>query len=98
MVEFVRGNETEEPAVLYFSAMHGSIEPLLEAASQIKRNHGGEFTLVAPTMPWVLAPSDDEAYRAYTNFYAKLRAFEASRIDCVVGEPIAITRNLFERR
>ncbi len=97
LVAFTWENESETPVVLYFSAMHGSIDPLLEVASEIKTSYRGEFTLIAPTMPWVPTSSEDEAYKAYTEFYAKLRAFEVSRIYYVIGEPIAITRNLFER-
>ncbi|MDG6923701.1 MAG: DUF58 domain-containing protein [Nitrososphaerota archaeon] len=91
-------NESEPPAVLYFSALHGSVNPVLEAASDVRRGYHGEFTLIAPTMPWVASLGEGEAYRAYTEFYEKIMAFESSGINCFAGEPTAIVRNLFEHR
>ncbi|MDG6904991.1 MAG: hypothetical protein JRN20_04305 [Nitrososphaerota archaeon] len=56
VVTSARENERESPAVLYSGVMHGSIEILMEVATEIRRVYLGEFMLLAPTMPCGLQP------------------------------------------
>ena len=96
LIAIMANNPSDTPVVLYFSALHGSMGQVIEAASQIRINHSGNFTLILPTMPWVTASDEEKAYKAYTEFHAKLKAFEVSHVDYMLGEPIMITKKLFE--
>lgn len=98
LIQLTTDRPNDSPVFVYFSALHGSMNQIIEAATQIRWNSSGKFVLVAPTMPWVTSSTEEEAYQAYIKFHEKLRAFEVSRVDYAVGEPIAIAKRLLEVR
>jgi hypothetical protein len=94
IMELVREYATNPPAVLYVSGMFGSIEPIIEVGSELKRVYGANFVVADPTAPWVSAPDEDSAYDAYSRHSRKMKALRNAGVDNQVGEPASLVRRL----
>ncbi|MHB8565744.1 MAG: DUF58 domain-containing protein [Nitrososphaerales archaeon] len=87
-------SENEALSVLYVCGASASTAEIIELGSELKQRYGANFILVDPSMPWVVAASDGDAYDIYEKFTAKLRTLEVAGIECFVGEPVAIAGKL----
>ena len=76
IVSLVGENQPDIPSVLYVSGASGQIDLIVELASELRRRYSTEFVLVNPTMPWIAAADELEAYKLYKRFLGNLRAFQ----------------------
>jgi hypothetical protein len=90
----VREDANNPPAVLYVSGMFGSIEPIIELGSGLKRVYGANFVVANPTAPWVSAPDEDSAYDAYSRYSRIMKALRNAAIDFQVGEPSSVIQRV----
>ena len=94
IMELVREDSSNPPAILYVSGMFGSIEQIIELGSGLKRVYGAHFVVGNPTAPWVAAPDEDSAHDAYSRYSRKMKALRNAAIDYQVGEPSSLVQRL----
>ena len=94
IIGLVREDTNNPPAVLYVSGMFGSIEPIIELGSGLKRVYGANFVVANPTAPWVSAPDEDVAYDAYSRYTRKVKALRNAAVDYQLGEPSSLVQRL----
>ncbi len=94
LVELVDENSDEPPAVFYVSSLFDSLEPVVEAGSQINRIYGSDFIVLNPVSPWVVASSEEQGAALYERFSKNLEILRKARIKYQVGEPGRIVEEL----
>jgi len=94
IIGLVREDAGNPPAVLYVSGMFGSIEPIIELGSGLKRVYGANFVVANPTAPWVSAPDEGSAYDAYSRYTRKVKALRNAAVDYQLGEPSSLVQRL----
>jgi hypothetical protein len=94
IMDLVREDSSEPPAILYVSGLFGSVEPVVELGSRVKRIYGADFVVADPTAPWVAAGDERSAYDAYLGHTRKLRALHSAAIEYQTGEPLGLVQRL----
>ena len=98
IIGLVREDAGNPPAVLYVSGLFGSIEPIIELGSGLKRVYGSNFVVATPTAPWVSALDEDSAYDAYSRYSRIMKALRNAAVDCQVGEPSSLVQRLLSAK
>jgi uncharacterized protein (DUF58 family) len=91
----LKDHPSDTPVIIFVSGLYGAIDPIVELATQTRRAFNSEFTVVNPTMPWVVAPDEATALKEYEKFQRLSNAFRASHIEYFVGDPKVIASRLF---
>lgn len=94
IMELVRENSGEPPAILYVSGLFGSVEPVVELGSGVKHIYGADFVVADPSAPWVVAGEEGTAYDAYSRHSRKLKVLRSAAIEYQVGEPLGLVQRL----
>jgi uncharacterized protein (DUF58 family) len=94
IMEVVRENADNPPAILYVSGTFGPIEHVIELGLEIKRTYGVDFVVANPTAPWVADPDEDSAYHSYSRYSKKIKALRNAGVDYQVGEPSSLIQRL----
>jgi hypothetical protein len=90
----IREDIGNPPAVVCVTGMFGSIEPIIELGSELKRVYGANFVVADPTAPWVSAPDEESAYDAYSRYTKNINALRGAAIEYQIGEPSSLVQRI----
>ena len=91
----IKDNYLDVPSVIYISGLPGSLVPLIEFATGIKREMGTEFIIVNPTSPWIVSSDEPRAMKSFERHRKNLRILSSAQIDWQVGDPLTIAQKVF---
>lgn len=95
IIQLVRENASEPPAVVYIGAISSFLAPLVELSSELKRGYNAEFVALDPTEPWITAQSETEGVKLYETRQRNLKVLGSSGVRYLVGDPLEIAEQLF---
>ena len=97
IVEKLRQNPSEPPAILYLCELSSSkmIAQIIEASSEIKRAFNADFIVIDPTAPWVAAKDEERAAEIYETFSKRLKILGNSQVQYHVGDPLKVAEQVF---
>lgn len=94
ILELIRENAGDPPAILYVTGMFGSVESIIELGTSAKRVYGASFVVANPTSPWVPAPDEESACDAYSKSSSKIKALRNAGVDYELGEPSSLVQRV----
>ena len=94
IIELVREDTGDPPAILYVSGVFGSIASVIELGSRVRRIYAAKFVVANPTTPWVTAKDDESAYDVCLRWSRKMKTLRNSGVDYKVGEPLSLVRSV----
>jgi uncharacterized protein (DUF58 family) len=90
ILELVKENPPEIPALVFITPMNGSIAPIIEIADQLNRVYGAELIVINPTKPWVVARDENEGVKSYERSLSNWKALAYSKVRYYVGDPLDV--------